>query len=136
MPTKIAVNLPVRDLPRSTRFFGALGFPSDKRLANENMEAHAISDDIYVILVTDSHFKSITKKENPDTAATCEAIVQLQVESRDRVNELADKALAAGALPANEPNDQGFVYGRSFRDLDGHHWDLFCIDPGATEKQP
>lgn len=63
MPTKIAVNLPVRDLPRSTRFFGALGFPSDQRLATENTAAHAISDDIYVILVTDAHFKTITKKQ-------------------------------------------------------------------------
>jgi predicted lactoylglutathione lyase len=135
MPTKIAVNLPVRDLPESARFFGALGFPADKRLANENTEAHVISDDIYVVLVADSHFKTITKKETPDTAATCEAIVQLQVESRHRVDELANKALAAGALPANEPNDQGFLYGRSFRDLDGHHWDVFCIDPGATGQR-
>jgi predicted lactoylglutathione lyase len=136
MPTKIAVNLPVRDLPRSTRFFGALGFPADQRLANQNMAAHAISDDIYVILVTDAHFTTLTSKQTPDTAVTCEAIVQLQVESRHRVDELADKALAAGAPPANEPIDQGFLYGRSFRDLDGHHWDVFCIDPGAAEQQP
>ena len=136
MPTKIAVNLPVRDLSRSTRFFGALGFPADQRLANQNMAAHAISDDIYVILVTDAHFTTLTNKQTPDTAATCEAIVQLQVESRHQVDELADKALAAGAPPANEPNDQGFLYGRSFRDLDGHHWDVFCIDPGAAEQQP
>jgi uncharacterized protein len=136
MPTKIAVNLPVRDLPRSTRFFGALGFPADQRLANQNMAAHAISDDIYVILVTDAHFTTLTSKQTPDTAVTCEAIVQLQVESRHRVDELADKALAAGAPPANEPNDQGFLYERSFRDLDGHHWDVFWIDPGAAEQQP
>ena len=135
MATEIAVNLPVRDLAESTRFFGALGFPSDERLTSANTAAHVISDDIYVVLVTDSHFKTITKKETPDTGATCEAIVQLQVESRHRVDELADKALVAGALPANEPNDQGFLYGRSFRDLDGRHWDVFCTEVGATEKQ-
>ena len=135
MAIKIAVNLPVRDLDASARFFSALGFPSDERLANPDTAAHVISDGIYVVLVTDSRFKTITKKETPDTAATCEAIMQLQVASRHRVDELADKALAAGALPANEPNDQGFLYGRSFRDLDGHQWDVFCIDLGATEKQ-
>jgi uncharacterized protein len=129
MTTRIAVNLPVRDLAQSAGFFAALGFPSDKQLASENMEAVVVSDDIYVLLVDQSQFKMITKKEIPDTAVTSEAIMQLQVESRQRVDELADKAFAAGALPANEPNDQGFLYGRSFRDLDGHHWDVFCIEP-------
>ena len=129
MTTRIAVNLPVRDLAQSAGFFAALGFPSDKQLASENMEAVVVNDDIYVLLVDQSQFKMITKREIPDTAVTSEAIMQLQVESRQRVDELADKAFAAGALPANEPNDQGFLYGRSFRDLDGHHWDVFCIEP-------
>jgi predicted lactoylglutathione lyase len=129
MTTRIAVNLPVRDLAQSAGFFAALGFPSDKQLASENMEAVVVNDDIYVLLVDQSQFKMITKKEIPDTAVTSEAIMQLQVESRQRVDELAGKAFAAGALPANEPNDQGFLYGRSFRDLDGHHWDVFCIEP-------
>jgi len=61
--------------------------------------------------------------------------LQLQVESRHHVDELADKAYAAGALPANEPNDQAPLHGRSFRDLDGHHWDIFCISPAAPGKQ-
>jgi predicted lactoylglutathione lyase len=135
MSTKIAVNLPVKDLAASTRFFAALGFPGDERLANENMEAVVISDDIYVLLVGDSQFRAITKKEIPDAATTSEAILQLQVDSRQRVDELVDKAFAAGAQPANEPNDQGFLYGRSFRDLDGHHWDVFCVEPAAPEKQ-
>jgi predicted lactoylglutathione lyase len=135
MPTKIAVNLPVKDLAKSSRFLASLGFPSDPRLANENTQAFAISDDIYVLLVAESHFKTITKKEIADTATTSGAILQLQVDSRKRVDELADKAVAAGALPANEPTDQGFLYGRSFRDLDRHHWDVFCIDPASLEQQ-
>lgn len=106
MSTRITVNLPVKDLTGSARFFAQLGFPSDKRLANEI----------------------------PDTAATSEAILQLQVDSRQHV-ELADKAFAAGALPANQPNDQGFLYGRSFRDPDGHHWDVCFLDPATAEKQ-
>src|SRR5215831_4990710 len=136
MSTKIAINLPVKDLAASARFFAELGFPSDRRLANETMEAFVISDDIYVLLVGQSQFKALTKKEIPDTAVTSEAIVQLQVDSRHRVDELVGKAFAAGALPANEPNDQGFLYGRSFRDLDGHHWDVFCIAPATPQEQP
>ena len=135
MSTKIAINLPVKDLAASTRFFTELGFPTDTSLASETMEAFIISDDIYVLLVDQAQFKTMTKKEIPDTADTSEAILQLQVDSRQRVDELAGKAFAAGALPANEPNDQGFLYGRSFRDLDGHHWDVFCIGPATPEKQ-
>jgi predicted lactoylglutathione lyase len=135
MSIKIAVNLPVKNLAESARFFARLGFPSDRQLANENMEAVVISDDIYVLLVAASQFKAITKKEIPDAATTSEAILQLQVESRQRVDELAGAAFAAGALPANEPNEQRFLYGRSFRDLDGHHWDVFCVGPAAAEKQ-
>jgi uncharacterized protein len=135
MSIKIAVNLPVKDLADSTRFFAKLGFPADTRLANENMQAFIISDDIHVLLVDQSQFKAITRKEIPDTAATSEAILQLQVESRQRVDELTDNAFAAGAMRANEPNDQGFLYGRSFRDLDGHHWDVFCNDPTTPKTQ-
>jgi catechol 2,3-dioxygenase-like lactoylglutathione lyase family enzyme len=64
MSTKIvAVNLPVEDLAASTRFFTELGFPTDKRLANETIEAFIISDDIYVLLVDQAQFKTMTKKE-------------------------------------------------------------------------
>jgi predicted lactoylglutathione lyase len=129
MSTKIALNLPVRDLADSTRFFTALGFPRNEQLANEQMQAVIVSDDIHVLLIDQSQFKAITKRDTPDTAVSSEMTVQLQVDNRQRVDELVDQAFAAGALAANEPNDQGFLYGRSFRDPDGHHWDVFCINP-------
>jgi uncharacterized protein len=131
MSTKIAVNLPVKNLARSARFFTELGLARNKQLSNENMEAIVVSDDIHLLLVVEPHFTAITRKKITDTATSSEAILQLQVDSRQRVDELADKAFAAGALAANEPNDQGFLYGRSFCDPDGHHWDVFCFDPGA-----
>src|SRR5215510_16542213 len=135
MSTKIAVNLPVNDLAASARFFAALGFPPDNKLATKTMAAFIISDDIYVLLVDQAQFTAISKKEIPDTAATSEVILQLQVDGRQRVDELVGNAFAAGALPANEPNDQGFLYGRSFRDLDGHHWDVFCTGPATPKEQ-
>jgi uncharacterized protein len=131
MSIKIAVNLPVKDLGRSAGFFADLGFTKNEQLSNETVQAIIVSDDIYVLLVVEAEFAAITKKEIADTTTASEAILQLQVDSRQRVDELADNAFAAGALPANEPNDQGFLYGRSFRDPDGHHWDVFCIDSGA-----
>jgi predicted lactoylglutathione lyase len=135
MATRIAVNLPVRDLGASARFFTELGFTRDDRLTTDKMQAVAVSDDIYLLLIDHSQFKAITKKEIPDTDATSEVVLQLQVDSRQRVDELADSAFVAGALTANEPNDQGFLYGRSFRDPDGHHWDVFYIDTGSPPRE-
>jgi len=135
MSTKIAVNLPVKDLTASARFFAALGFSPDERLANETMAAFVIGDGIYVLLVEQAQFAAMTKRGIPDAAAASEVILQLQVDGRRRVDDLAGRALAAGALPANEPNDQGFLYGRSFRDLDGHHWDVFCTGPATPGGQ-
>jgi uncharacterized protein len=77
MSTKLAVNLPVKDLTQSTRFFAELGFAFDQRLANENVNALVINDDTYVLLVAESQFKAASKKDIADTTTSAEAIVQL-----------------------------------------------------------
>jgi len=136
MSTKLIVNLPVRDLAQATRFFAAMGFSFNERLANENINALVINDDSYVLLVVESFFKTITQqaKKSIADATTSEAILQLGVDSRQQVDALVDKALAAGGQPAREPNDQGFLYGRSFQDLDGHLWDVFYMDLAALQE--
>ncbi|MHA6797028.1 VOC family protein [Pseudonocardia bannensis] len=132
MATKIFVNLPVKDLSRSIDFFTALGFSFDQQFTDENAGCLVISDDIYAMLLTEPFFKSFTKKDVADATKSTEAILGLGVESRERVNELADKALAAGGQPANDTNDQGFMYGRSFQDPDGHIWEVFYMDMAAV----
>jgi len=136
MSTKLIVNLPVRDLAQATHFFATMGFSFNERLANENINALVINDDSYVLLVVESFFKTITQqaKKSIADATTSEAILQLGVDSRQQVDALVDKALAAGGQPAREPNDQGFLYGRSFQDLDGHLWDVFYMDLAALHE--
>jgi predicted lactoylglutathione lyase len=67
---------------------------------------------------------------------SAEAILALSAESREQVDELVHKALAAGGQPANEPMDHGFRYGSSFQDLDGHLWEVIWMDPGALRASP
>ncbi len=134
MSTTLIVNLPVQDLATSTHFFAALGFSFDSRFATEHINVLIISDAAYVQLVAAAMFKIITKRDIADTSSA-EAVLQLRVDSRQRVDELVDKALAAGGQRANEPNDQGFIYGRSFSDLDGHLWDVFSIAPAALQGE-
>jgi uncharacterized protein len=132
MSTKIFVNLPVRDLSRSIDFFTRLGFSFNQQFTDENAACLVITDDIYAMLLVEKFFRSFTPKEVADATRTTEAIVALGLDRREQVDELAERALAAGGKPANEPTDQDFMYGRSFQDPDGHIWEVFHLDPAAV----
>lgn len=134
MSTKITVNLPVNDVARSAAFLTRVGFAiSPLFAADPDMELVIIGDDVSVMLNSEPRFKSITGKDIVDSTSFAEAILQLRVESRARVDELVDNALAAGGLPLHPTNDQGFLYGRSFQDLDRHNWDVFWVDEAASQ---
>jgi predicted lactoylglutathione lyase len=134
MSTKIFVNLPVKDLGRSMDFFTNLGYSFNKQFTDENAACLVISDDIYAMLLVEPFFKTFTKKDISDATKTTEAIIALGLDSRAQVDDLADKALAAGGSASNDTNDQGFMYTRSFSDLDGHLWELFYMDPASINQ--
>ncbi|MEQ1670021.1 MAG: VOC family protein [Hyphomicrobium sp.] len=129
MARKIFVNLPVKDLQRSIAFFSGLGFTFNPQFTDETATCMIVSDDAYVMLLTEPKFLNFTKKRISDTANASEAIIAVNGESRANVDEFADKALATGGSPAMPPMDLGFMYGRSFYDPDGHHWEIFYMDP-------
>jgi hypothetical protein len=128
------VNLPVKDLDRSVDFFTKLGFSFDPRFTDETATQMIVGDDAFVMLLVEDRFKDFTKKQLVDATKQTEVIVALSAESREGVDELADKALEAGASPANDPLDMGFMYGRSFDDPDGHLWEVVWMDPSAVEQ--
>ncbi len=130
---KIFVNLAVKDLGRSVDFFTQLGFSFDPRFTDEQATCMIISDEAFVMLLVESRFKDFTKKEVSDSTTHTEAILALSAESREQVDELADKALAVGGQPANDPMDHGFMYGRSFQDPDGHLWEVLWMDPSQLQ---
>lgn len=126
MVTSITVNLPVGDVARATAFFTSIGFRVNPMFAADpEMELIDISDAVHVMLNVESRFESISRKQLANAATHAEAILQLRVDSRAAVDDLVERALAAGGRPIHDPNDQGFVYGRSFQDLDNHNWDVF-----------
>ena len=136
MATKVFVNLPVKDLARSTEFFTGLGFPLDRRFSDERSGCLVISDDIYAMLLTEPFFQSFTARDIPDTSKTAEAIVALEVDSRHRVDELADQAVGTGGAPAGEPMEEYGMYGRRFEDPDGHLWEVFHMEPDPKTAVP
>ncbi|HMF90466.1 MAG TPA: VOC family protein [Candidatus Angelobacter sp.] len=135
MATKIFVNLPVSDLKKSMAFFTSLGYTFNAQFTDETAACMVVSDDIFVMLLTKPKFKSFTPKEICDATKSTEVLVCLTSESRQKVDELVRKAVAAGGKVHQEPQDHGFMYGHGFQDLDGHIWELFYMEPSAT-KQP
>lgn len=135
MPQMIFVNLPVKDLETTKGFFGKLGFSFNPQFSDDNTACLVISDTIFAMLIAEPRFKEFTKKEIADSSKTTEVLLALSAESREKVDELADAALAAGGSPANEAQDLGFMYGRSFQDPDHHIWEIMWMDPSAVEGQ-
>jgi uncharacterized protein len=125
---KIFVNLPVKDLNKSIDFFSKIGFEFNDQFTDKNATCMIISDNIFVMLLVENSFKAFTKKEIADTITSTEVIMALSTESREKVDELVNKALAAGGKPSNDPIDHGFMYGWSFQDIDGHLWELIYMD--------
>ena len=129
MSTKIFVNVPVKNLDRSKEFFTAIGFSINPQFTDETAACVVISEDIYAMILTYEKFKQFTPKEIPDATKTSQVLLALSFESRDKVNEIADKALAAGGSIANQPQDYGFMFTRSINDPDGHIWEFFWMNP-------
>ena len=132
MTRQIFVNLPVKDLQRSVRFFTALGFTFDQNFTNENATCMVVGENIFVMLLVESFFKTFTAKEISDAARTTEVLVCISCESRAEVDALVAKAVAAGGSAPRRPQDHGFMYGHGFEDPDGHIWELVYMEPAAN----
>lgn len=133
MNTNIFVNLPVKDLKKSIAFFTQLGYTFNPQFTDENATCMIISDTIYVMLLVEPFFMSFTKQPITDTTLSTEVIIALSAESREAVDALVDNAFKAGAGIYNETQEDTFMYTRSFKDLDGHRWEIIYMDPSYIE---
>ena len=131
MPTTIFVNLAVRDPARSRALFETLGYSVNEGFTDENAVSVVISDTITVMLLTREFFAEFTSKPVIDATSSTEVQLALSAESREEVDAIHEKALAAGATHAGT-QDHGFMYSKSFDDLDGHHWDFVWMAPEAA----
>ncbi len=117
MATKIFVNLPVKDLNKTIEFFTKLGFKFNPQFTDENATCMIVGEDIFVMLLVEKFFKTFTKKEICDTSKKTEVIVALSVEGREKVDQMINRAIEAGGRESREPQDHGWMYGRSFEDI-------------------
>ncbi|MBJ6759891.1 VOC family protein [Myxococcaceae bacterium JPH2] len=130
-PRKVFINLPVKDLKATNAFFTKLGFQFNPRFSDDNSTCMILSEEAYVMLLVEKRFKDFTKKDICDTRKATEGLFALSCSSRAEVDSMVKTAIAAGGSHAAEPQDHGFMYGWSFYDLDGHHWEVFYMDMSA-----
>jgi predicted lactoylglutathione lyase len=134
MAQLVFINLPVKDLKKSKDFFAGLGYTFNEQFTDENAACMVVSEHIFVMLLVENYFKGFISTEIADAQKTTEVLVCLSADSKDDVNTLVDKAVKAGANEHREPQDHGFMYGRSFKDLDGHVWEFMWMDPSAVQQ--
>ncbi|MFD5077073.1 VOC family protein [Streptomyces sp. NPDC058371] len=129
----IFVNLPVTDVDTSKKFFTELGYSINPQFSTDDCACVVISDTIIAMMLSKPRYSDFTKKEIADATKTSEVLLCLSAESREKVDELVDKAIAAGGSATGDTQDQGFMYGRSFDDPDGHSWEVVWMDPAAVK---
>ncbi|MFE1285965.1 VOC family protein [Streptomyces sp. NPDC058751] len=129
----IFVNLPVSDVAASKKFFTELGYTINPQFSDDNCACVVISDTIITMLLGRQRYADFTDKEIADATRTSEVLLCLSAESREKVDELVDAAIAAGGSASGKTQDQGFMYGRAFDDLDGHTWEVMWMDPAAVQ---
>jgi len=133
-PRMLFVNLPVHDLAAAAAFFTRLGFRLDERFSDDRATCLVVNDQACVMLLAEKFFASFTTKDVADPAASTGAILTVSADSRADVDALVDRAIALGGRVAQQPSDQGYMYGRSFYDLDGHAWEVMWMDAGAAAQ--
>lgn len=134
MTKMIFINLPVRDVSRSTAFYEAIGARKNENFSDDSTSCMVFSETIFAMLMTHEKFSQFNAKPIADAKKTNEALFAINADSREEVDALLDKIAAAGGKPDPSPlQDHGFMYSRSFEDPDGHFWEHFWMDPEAAK---
>lgn len=131
MPQSICLNLPTKDVQRAQDFMSSLGFRIESRFSSETSSCVIISENILVMFLQENVFKTFTPKEIVDAKKANEMLISLGCGSREEVDELVAKAIAAGGTTIEDATDYGFMYSHGFVDPDGHMWGLNYMVPNA-----
>lgn len=135
MKTSVYINLPVKNVARTTAFFASLGYSHNPQFSNETAVCIVISDTIFVMMIEEPMFKGFTPKTVVDAQQSTEVIVALTVENKEQVDALFEIAIAQGGTEARPTDVHDFMYLRSLCDLDGHLWEFFCFTGETAETK-
>jgi uncharacterized protein len=135
MATKIFINLPVKDLNRSISFFTELGFSFNQQFTNEKGTCLIIGENINAMLLVEEFYATFTNKEICNAETTSEVLIAVSFETREKVDQIMEKAIQSGGTEYVETKDYGWMYQRTFLDIDGHHWEIFYMDESKIPSE-
>lgn len=135
MPQKIFINLPITNLERSVAFYQAVGGRKEPKFSNDSAAMIVLSDVIHVMLLKHDFYATFTNKPIADAHRSSQMILCLSADNVEQVDAMVDKAASAGGKgdPGPRQDMGGMMYGRSFEDPDGHHWEVMWMDSVAAE---
>ena len=133
MTKTIFINLPVTDVAASTAFYQRLGFAKEPNFSNEQASMMVWSEEIRVMILAHDFYSTFTKKPIADAHRSSQVLLCLSADSRAGVDEMVAAAVAAGGRPDPGPTQEmgEMMYGRSFEDPDGHHWEVGWMNMDA-----
>ncbi|GGF03909.1 VOC family protein [Mycetocola zhadangensis] len=134
--TDVFINLPTRDLERCKAFYAALGWEINPLFTDENAACVVVDKNIYFMFLTNDFFATFTDKKIIDPTTAAQASCGFSRESRDEVDAMMEKGLAAGGSEPRPSQDYGFMYSRDLEDPDGNILGFLYMDPVAAEKGP
>lgn len=135
MANQIFVNLPVANLQKSIEFFTHVGFTFNPQFTDDKSTCMIIGENIFAMLLVRERFQDFTKKEISDAHKTTEVLLAIDAPSREAVDDMVRKAVAAGGVTYMNPQDHGWMYQHSFADLDGHQWEVCFMDESLLPKE-
>ena len=132
---QIFINLPVRDLKKAIAFYTAIGATQNPQFSDDTAACMVLSESIFVMLLTHAKWAVFTKKPICDARRESEVMLALSGESKQAVDKITESAGAhGGKADVNPKQDYGFMYGRSFEDVDGHVWESMFVDMSQMPK--
>lgn len=123
----IFVNLPVADPERSREFFTSLGYGFNEEMCGEGAVALELGPNHYAMLLQTDYFDTFHDGQVAQ-AEQHEVLTALSVDSREEVDDLVNRAVAAGGRSIRTQEQGDFMYGRAYADLDGHIWETMWMD--------
>lgn len=133
MKKSIFINLPVENLDKTVEFFTKLGYIFNKQFTNESGTCMIVEENIFVMFLVESFFKTFTSKELIDRKTQVGQLLSINMESREAVDNFVEIALSIGGTLSSEVKDYGFMYQKSFDDINGHTWEVFWMDENHVQ---
>ena len=128
-PPIMFVNLIIKDLPRSMKFFEALGYYFNLEYTGPRSSCLVFGEQNCCMLVEEEEFKSLLGDDFAKANLPGSGWIAFSCASREEVDEMVRRAVKAGGKIVSDPRDLGFMYSHGFQDLDGHTWAYHWMNP-------